>query len=273
MTMNIVITREQLEEYVPSMVVSSDDIFNELSDFFVRAEERLERITGVNLISVPDELLVKRCSRYICLRAVYEYIPQRDLVITPNGFGVVSDANIAPASKERVENLRHRLAIEEFISLGVILGHLISLHDSTWQQSNVAMAATSHLIFNSDQLAIYCGMDESTEVDFRSVLPDIGEAENVIIGEIGFCQFQALLDAARCDNGTVNQRSVIRQLRTAIGLKLKGRPMSSFMAVIRQALNMMGDTPTDFAPYFDSPEYRAKSVNYENHKEDSCYFF
>lgn len=32
-------------------------------------------------------------------------VPQLDLVLTPNGFGVVSNTNIAPASKERVERL------------------------------------------------------------------------------------------------------------------------------------------------------------------------
>ena len=37
--------------------------------------------------------------------AMLHAIPQLDLVLTPNGFGIVSNSNVAPASKERVERL------------------------------------------------------------------------------------------------------------------------------------------------------------------------
>ena len=37
--------------------------------------------------------------------AMFHAIPQLDMVLTPNGFGIVSNSNVAPASKERVERL------------------------------------------------------------------------------------------------------------------------------------------------------------------------
>ena len=37
--------------------------------------------------------------------AMLHAIPQLDLVLTPNGFGIVSNSNVVPASKERVERL------------------------------------------------------------------------------------------------------------------------------------------------------------------------
>ena len=37
--------------------------------------------------------------------AMLHAIPQLDLVLTPNGFGIVSNSNVSPASKERVERL------------------------------------------------------------------------------------------------------------------------------------------------------------------------
>ena len=36
-------------------------------------------------------------------------IPSLDLVLTPNGFGIVSNSNVAPASKERIERLQAEL--------------------------------------------------------------------------------------------------------------------------------------------------------------------
>ena len=41
----------------------------------------------------------------VAAEAMLHAVPQLDLVLTPNGFGVVSNTNIAPASKERVERL------------------------------------------------------------------------------------------------------------------------------------------------------------------------
>jgi len=37
--------------------------------------------------------------------AFHRAIPHLDVILTPNGFGIVSNSNIAPASKERVERL------------------------------------------------------------------------------------------------------------------------------------------------------------------------
>lgn len=44
-------------------------------------------------------------AKLIASEAISRAIPSLDLVLTPNGFGVVSNQNIAPASKERVDRL------------------------------------------------------------------------------------------------------------------------------------------------------------------------
>ena len=48
-------------------------------------------------------------------------VPRLDLVLTPNGFGVVSNTNIAPASKERVERLLLSLEKMRDDTLSVLL--------------------------------------------------------------------------------------------------------------------------------------------------------
>ena len=44
-------------------------------------------------------------AKLIASEALRRAIPSLDLVLTPNGFGVVSNQNVAPASKERVDRL------------------------------------------------------------------------------------------------------------------------------------------------------------------------
>ncbi len=49
-------------------------------------------------------------AKLIASEALHRAIPSFDLVLTPNGFGVVSNQNVAPASKERVDRLIGSLA-------------------------------------------------------------------------------------------------------------------------------------------------------------------
>lgn len=62
--------------------------------------------------------------------AMLHAIPQLDLVLTPNGFGIVSNSNVAPASKERVERLLASLEKMRDDTLQVLLPLLAA--EPTW---------------------------------------------------------------------------------------------------------------------------------------------
>ena len=62
--------------------------------------------------------------------AVLHAIPQLDLVLTPNGFGIVSNSNVAPASKERVERLLAALEKMRDDTLQVLLPMLTA--EAAW---------------------------------------------------------------------------------------------------------------------------------------------
>ena len=64
--------------------------------------------------------------------AMLHAIPQLDLVLTPNGFGIVSNANVAPASKERVERLLTTLEKMRDDTLQVLLPLLAA--EPTWAE-------------------------------------------------------------------------------------------------------------------------------------------
>ena len=80
---------------------------------FVKAADRHTKstLTGVDLYNYIEGLspdtnsLQDELRNIIAYKAYKSAIPFVDLIQTQNGFGVVSNANIAPASKERVERL------------------------------------------------------------------------------------------------------------------------------------------------------------------------
>ncbi len=58
----------------------------------------------------PDPSTAKvTMARIVTFDAFRSAIPHLDIILTPNGFGIVNNSNIAPASKERVERLINSL--------------------------------------------------------------------------------------------------------------------------------------------------------------------
>lgn len=76
-------------------------------------------------------------AKLIATEALSWAIPSLDLVLTPNGFGVVSTQNIAPASKERVNCLIGSLADYRDECIGNILPALGG--ESQWLTSSQAL--------------------------------------------------------------------------------------------------------------------------------------
>lgn len=76
-------------------------------------------------------------AKLIATEALSWAIPSLDLVLTPNGFGVVSTQNIAPASKERVDRLIGSLADYRDECIGNILPALGG--ESQWLTSSQAL--------------------------------------------------------------------------------------------------------------------------------------
>ena len=87
---------EKIEPYMGLVEVS-------LSDIFIGPEML------ANPRSMP-EALRNAASVYVANEAFRMAVPSLDLVLTPNGFGIVNNQNVVPASKERIERLMFSLA-------------------------------------------------------------------------------------------------------------------------------------------------------------------
>lgn len=99
------ITKEQFEKIISSATNSTSEVFDMISPHLeeVGLQLRNELLGAMadDLEAVPG---LEQCvMKLICLRTYAEQIPQLDLVLTPTGFGVVSNQNLAPASADRVK--------------------------------------------------------------------------------------------------------------------------------------------------------------------------
>lgn len=151
--MQIITSDEQLRRLIPHVLATVEGeatLFEKLTPFLETSEEWLRQ----NFI--PDDLfetiaaaseaaetasdsaaivaLKKPVEKVIATHAFMSAVPSLDLVLTPNGFGIVSNTNIVPASKERIERLQDSLEAERDTNLEQLLLRLASRDD--WQQSS-----------------------------------------------------------------------------------------------------------------------------------------
>lgn len=86
--------------------------------------------------------LLHHCRMALAADAMLHAVPQLDLILTPNGFGIVSTSNIAPASKERIDRLLASLEKLRDDALAIILAMLPDAHHWTSSRQYDYFAAT-----------------------------------------------------------------------------------------------------------------------------------
>ncbi|MBR5688477.1 MAG: hypothetical protein IKX36_11075 [Prevotella sp.] len=130
-----------LRQFIPNALVTVDgekSLFDKIASFLETSEEWLIQ-TFVpepalqKIVAQERQPFLRLLMKTVANDAFLHAVPSLDLVLTPNGFGIVSNQNIAPASKERVDRLLASLESERDQAIDLLLPRLPLLTD--WQQS------------------------------------------------------------------------------------------------------------------------------------------
>lgn len=267
------ITKEIFESYVPSAINSDDTLYSKVKPYFKNAEYNLQcRLLGDMTIENFPELLQKEISRCVVLSAMKAAIPDLDLVLTPTGFGVVSNNNLAPASKERVQNLMISVSQQAFDSYEHIIVMLARIDE--WYESKGKMMIRS-LFWNSSLLAEFCGVVDPHLDDLVQLRPDILDAEILIKRHISPKLYDRLVKEDATNNVGIYSRGLITLVRIAMALHIqRGAKDPQWRNALNDVENFLEENLADFPEYQDSAAYRIKNMNkYQNEKKDTTYFF
>lgn len=121
---------------VLATVADEPSFFQKMTPFLDAAENRWrETVLGDDIFALieSDNFLYPDAMAAVVADAFFDAIPSLDLVLTPNGFGVVSNKNVAPASAARVASLRRSIASRRDDILCLLLR--ILSRDPRWRQS------------------------------------------------------------------------------------------------------------------------------------------
>lgn len=143
--MKLITTDAQLRAYIPNIIASvkgETPFIERLSSFLDLAEDWVKTTftsesTFNTICGYTDSNEIKIiCSRLVVADALRRAIPSLDIVLTPNGFGVVSTQNLAPASKPRVDRLVGSMLAHRDDCIAALLPELVGA--SKWLTSSQA---------------------------------------------------------------------------------------------------------------------------------------
>lgn len=286
--MNLITSEEILRRYIPNVlqtVKGEVPLFDKLTSFLDIAEEWVAHtFTSVSTFSTiagyADANIIKTyAAKVVVCEAFKNAVPSLDLILTPNGFGIVSNSNVAPASKERVYSLIDSLEAERDNAIRLLLSSLPG--EPSWMTSTQCEYFSATMFPNLD-ICDYLGVANQQWKKYQEVRATLLEIEQHIATQfLGQEQLDVFRKEAMSPSSTSSlMKTVIRSLQAAEAQMLKAAlsPTAPSACIPPTALvsivNCIRTHPTEFPQWHASPIAELyKPGIYENKKNDKGYWF
>ena len=286
--MKLITSEEILRRYIPNVlqtVKGEVPLFDKLTSFLDSAEEWVahtftSQATFSTIAGYADANIIKTyAAKVVVCEAFKNAVPSLDLILTPNGFGIVSNSNVAPASKERVYRLVDSLEAERDNAIRLLLSSLPG--EPSWMTSTQC-EYFSATMFPHLNICDYLGVAHQQWKKYQEVRATLLEIEQHIATQfLGQEQLDVFRKAAMSPSSTSSlMQTVIRSLQAAEAQILKATlsPTAPSACIPPTALvsivNCIRTHPTEFPQWHASPIAELyKPGIYENKKNDKGYWF
>ena len=270
----IALSKDAFEKYVPSFRDAEGRIFEAVLPYM---QQYLEKAT--NIIKIPEnyagDTLVEA---YVYRQAAWQALPHLDLVLTDNGFAVVSNNNLAPASRDRVAALQERLREEKADARDLLLMDLC--RNTAWRETEACRRLRSSLLWCPMLLRRYgvtaANGGQVFEREYNALLPQVLAAGEEAARIVSREQMQWLLEHQdECDeDGEPDLRSVVREMCRRFMAAVIADRKPAVRTLAAQIQDFLNRHANDLPEYAASSKFQADNFKpYENKKDDACFFF
>lgn len=274
------ITKETFEHYVPAFHTPGTEedstVWAALQTHLGVAAADLADRYGTHLPEETDG----PAARLLCLSAARRAMAGADIVLTSTGFGVVSNQNLAPASRDRVQALAEELRREESRAADALAFGLLAA-GGDWGDTPEAVRLVDSLIWNPTLVRRYgVTASQRREVyaeEYAELLPRIREAEQAAAALISPELMEALVARQRTAGSAGNPDYVLatEKVRRFMAAHLMA---DRYPGAVRPLARDLLDFVRRHADTLE--EWRTSAVReaqeqprYENTKSDPCFFF
>ena len=213
--MEITITKSDFEQALPVGAAANDSVYESVKPTLGRqlafSNAVLLGVAGMAYLEEKgeDSPLLRWYKQLVCLSAFLSVLRQLDLVLTPTGFGVVSNDNLAPASKQRVDALEGALSTQYWRTLAMTVNLLRS---ENWGATDQARHFINHLY--DEYTYFFETHQNASATDWDGYQHTIEDAEEVLRTKMGDRQMDDILDAFR--RGDPNRLEPYREVIACI---------------------------------------------------------
>ena len=284
MITHLITNDQQLRRYLPNAfdtVEGETTFFDKILPWLDQAERWvMTQFIGSDfapeLLAMAENEPLRTCAMLVTVHEAFmRAVPSLDLVLTPNGFGIVSNQNVAPASPHRISRLIASLEASRDIAIEQLIHNLFL--NSTWSASPIRGWFSATLFPNID-LANLCGFTEHRWANYlglRSKAIDIEQrlAEEYISPEqLAVFRGEVMSMLSDLTVATSHHFRVIEQLRQIVVTALQGNPVP--VISLRDIVDLMRKNESSFPHFRNSDTYKLfEPPVFENKKKANGYWF
>ncbi|WP_419033312.1 DUF6712 family protein [Dysgonomonas gadei] len=276
-------SKEDFAKYIPTAGGYNPDPnqtdWDKLQPFVQEAELFLQTdVIGLDLYnliaSTTDQNLKDTACTVIACTAYNGAIPYVDLIQTPNGFGVVSNSNLAPASKERVDRLHEwtKIRASEATDALITLVFQKPEYNTEWKKFGLYDYYTECLFVTAASLRRYCKKD-ALRYDLDELHPVFMAYQEKISKMISHEYMNDIIDKRRNSLLTIEDVAMIRTLMAIMGMLYRNDDNAAYK-LLETAVNTMISDLVKYPVYATSQAYLIKTGDkYKNEKDHPTFFF
>lgn len=274
------ITKSEFERVLPVGMSSNDNVFemvlpeveNQLSIF----NAGLLGDVGAKMIDAAgtDGILYYNYIRMVVSAAFVAVMRQLDLVLTPTGFGVVSNDNVSPASKQRVDALEGQLRKSEYVSRAIVL---MLLRSEEWGETQQAVANIPYMFDEYDFFVIQRNRMSGDVDEWLKIQQLIRDADRHLRMKISDSQMDVLMSAYRKSGDYMSDyQSIISYIKDFHYDWCFGSQTDAMCYPLRKIISTMEnpDAAELYGNYLKSEAYKLNHhETIKNTKDSSAFFF
>ena len=275
-TVRMIKNAEMLDRFIPNVLVSvkgEKSLFDKLDMHLLIAETWLKdtftsETTFSTIAGYSDDNIIKHlCCQVVVSEAFRKAVPSLDLVLTPNGFGIVSNSNVVPASKERIARLMQSLEKTRDDALELLIPKLAGA--SKWTSSTQCEWFRSTL-FQDLSVVADMGITEHRWEKYVELRQQIIDIEQSLAEEFISPELMAVWRGTHLTNASVER--AIAMVKAEILRVLKGQPISTQRMM--DVVNLIRNNPLSFPAWHDSDTAKLFSPPvFKNKKQAKGYWF
>lgn len=247
------------------------DQYEELDDYHNYSDETIDAL----------DALLPYAQRPVVNFAYFMGLSMLNVTIGESGIGVISNSNLAPASKQRTDDLKADLEKAAYDALESLLEFLEENIDDypLWEASEAYAYQYEFLISSARRFDELLRINRSrlTFLSWRPTMADVEMLEIYPIVSKDFCD--ELKAEIKADDVSEANAVVLPHLQKALAyltasIELDKKYENRGRSYLMEAKKIMDTTPDDYPTYRDSTAYVSTVTSYQRYEntEDSNFF-